>query len=95
MATVENNIVKTAGYSAQKEHWQKVSRHGTRTSCKKKISYSVNDTNQFFDVLRKYPELCCKICSNNFREYVRISIEAKAKKTINNTGCSIRKTAIK
>jgi hypothetical protein len=69
MTTTEQ--VRAAGYSAKKEHWQFVKRHGVNTSCRKRLSYSGNNNQEFFNLLKNYPEMCCIKCADNFREFAR------------------------
>jgi hypothetical protein len=71
--------VKAAGYSAKKEHWQFVKRHGVNTSCRKRLSYSGNGNKEFYSLLKNYPELCCKTCVDNFRQFVRIQVALQEK----------------
>jgi hypothetical protein len=69
----ENLQAKAAGYSAKKEHWQVYKIHGVNTSCKKRLSYSGNSNEQFKFLMEKYPEDCCKKCSEKFTEYQKIN----------------------
>jgi hypothetical protein len=71
--------IKAAGYSAKKEHWHFVKKHGVYTSCKKRLSYTSNDNREFYNLLKNYPETCCIKCANNFRDYVRIQVDLKEK----------------
>ena len=76
--TNENNPM-AAGYSAKKEHWQFLKIHGNQTSCRKKLSYPSNTTNEFYHLLKNYPELCCIKCAANWKEYVKHKLANKEK----------------
>ncbi len=71
--------VKASGYTAKREHWHNVRKHGVKTSCKIKLSYASNDNKEFYYILKNYPEMCCLKCAANFREYVKMQLALKEK----------------
>ena len=72
----EKNTAMAAGYSATKIHWQYHKIHGVQTACRKRLSYSGDDNQSFFRTLKNYPDLCCKVCANKFKEYVKQKIKS-------------------
>ena len=78
MTQEESKNVRVAGYSSQKQHWQLHKIHGVQTSCRKRLSYAANGNKDFFNLLKNYPDMCCKKCAHNFKEHVRQQLNKKA-----------------